>query len=129
MALTVLGVALAAGAFLGTRALLAEADASRSPSDDLLCGQYRLLVDHLASDDVFSTQSSIRAARKLSDLADDASEPDVRAAGEDMRTVISSVAWENSDLLTATRPIALSCGWAWPIGPTPPAGTPRPPAS
>lgn len=128
-ALTVLGVLLAVGALLGTRAVLAEADAARAPTDRLLCAQYRALVDHLAGDGVFATQASIRAARKLSDLADDASPATVQAAGAAMRTVMSSVAWETGDLLTSTRPIALACGWRWPVGPTPPAATPRPPAS
>lgn len=128
-ALTALGVLLVGAASLGTRSVLAEADGSRVPNDGLLCEQYRVLVGHLDGDGVFATQASVRAARKLSDLADDAAASTVQEAGADMRTVMSSVAWETGDLLTSTRPIALACGWQWPVGAAPPAATPRPPAS
>jgi hypothetical protein len=130
LVLTLVGLALLAGLLAVTRSLVAQAQAPPPASADALCEQYDALVAHLEGDAPFATQAGNSAARRLSATAEryDGSAA-VTQAGSDIRTVMESVAWEVADLLTATRPIALECGWEWPVGTTPPAATPRPPAS
>jgi hypothetical protein len=134
LVLTLLGLALLAGLAALTRTLVAQAqDQAQAPPGTTtpdLCDQYDVLVVYLEDDAPFATQAGNSAARRLSAIAERYDERSaVEQAGGDIRTVMESVAWEVSDLLTATRPIALECGWDWPVGTTPPAATPRPPAS
>jgi hypothetical protein len=138
--LTVVGVAMLVALGLGTRALVSEAATAVIPTRGELCAQYDLFVAQVDEGGVFGTQASVQAARKLSVMAarydqptDDASladgNPPVAQAGDDINTVLRSVAWEQRDLLTATRPVALECGWDWPVTTTPPPAAPQPPAS
>jgi hypothetical protein len=126
--LALVGVAVLALAAWGTSVVLGDAQQARG-SDEALCAEYATLMGLLAEPGAFATQATNRSARRLSSLADDSPSPDVAAAGSTIRTVIGSVAWERSDLVAATRPVALSCSWRWPVGSTPPAATPRPPAT
>lgn len=99
-----------------------------------VCSEYAALIDELDSGGVFATQASIHSARKLSQLAGrypqpaspNTDEPHVAQADADIRRVLNSVAWETPDLVTATRPIALECGWVWPVSSTPPRQQPPP---
>lgn len=113
-----------------------------SPTRDELCAQYEMLLDELESDAAFGTQAAIHSARKLSQMAGlyvapspvgtrvgAADEPLATQADDDIRRVLQAVAWETTDLVVATRPVALECGWEWPVTATPPAVQPRPPAS
>ncbi len=127
--LTVLGATVLALAAWGTSGVLADAQRPGTAGQDDLCAEYAVLTRLLDTPGAFGTQALNRSARRLSSLADASDQPDVAAAGADIRTVIGSVAWERHDLLTATVPVALSCGWRWPVGPTPPASAPRPPAT
>jgi hypothetical protein len=140
VALTAVGLALVVALALGTRTLVRDAAAVHVPTTEQMCAQYDELVAQLASAGIFSTQSAIHSARTLSVMAEVyvppadgdagvAAEPSVAQAGRDIRTVIGSVAWETRDLVTATRPVALECGWEWPVTATPPPADPRPPAS
>lgn len=128
LVLTLLGVAVLALAAWGTSGVLAGAQRPVTAGQDELCAEYATLTQLLDTPGAFGTQALNRSARRLSTLADASPQPDVAAAGADIRTVIGSVAWERNDLLTATLPVALSCGWRWPVGPTPPASSPQPPA-
>ena len=139
--LTVAGVALVVTLALGTRALVTDEAAPIVPTTAQLCAGYDALIAELDSDDIFGTQAAVRAARELSVMADSyvqpangeptATEdgPPVAQAGDDIRTVLGSVAWETRDLVTATRPVALECGWDWPVTTTPPPAEPQPPSS
>jgi hypothetical protein len=129
LVLTVLGVALLAAAGWGTRTLLASAQSPAAADGAGLCDQYTLLMATLDGSSAFGTQAGNHAARKLSDLASPSSDPSVALAGGDIATVMASVAWEVSDLVTATRPIAVACGWDWPIGSAPPSVRPEPPST
>jgi hypothetical protein len=133
------GVPLLLLVILGTRELLQTATGS-SPTREQLCSQYELLVATLTDQGLFATQAGNRAARKLSQQAERfderagatkgarTGEPPVAQAAEDIRTVLGSVAWETPDLIAATRPVALECGWGWPVSATPPAPVPQPPS-
>jgi hypothetical protein len=130
LVLTLVGLALLVGLGALTRTLVAEAQAPAAGTSADLCEQYDVLVAHLQDESAFATQAGNSAARRLSASAERYEQGSaVAQAGSDIRTVMESVAWEVNDLLTATRPIALECGWDWPVGTTPPAATPRPPAS
>jgi hypothetical protein len=104
-----------------------------------LCDKYTRLVGFTSGGDWVGTQQLNRSARRLSLLAEGYDEDSatggaaaaglaVRQAADDARTVLRSVAWETDDLLTATRPIALECGWIWPVTAEPPAQARRPPS-
>jgi hypothetical protein len=130
LVLSLVGLALLGGLVLVTRTLVAQARTPPPATTADLCRQYDLLVGHLRDDAAFATQAGNSAARRLSATAERYDDSvAVRQAGGDIRTVMETVAWEVTDLLTATRPIALECGWDWPVGTMPPAATPRPPAS
>jgi hypothetical protein len=130
LVLTLVGLTLLGGLAVVTRSLVAQAQAPPPATTSDLCDQYEVLVSYLRDDAAFATQAGNSAARRLSATAERYDgDGTVRQAGSDIRTVMDSVAWEVTDLLTATRPIALECGWDWPVGTTPPAATPRPPAS
>jgi hypothetical protein len=119
----------------------ADADVEAVPTRAALCDEYDVLLAHLDSAAVFSTQAGNRAARKLSvmaqryvqpaagDTGGAAAGPSVAQAGEDIVTAMNAVAWETQDLVTATRPVALECGWDWPVTMSPPSAVPRPPTS
>ena len=135
------GVALVVTLALGTRALVTDAAAPMVPTTAQLCAGYDALIAELDSDGIFATQAAVRAARELSVMADNyvpptddelteaEGNPPIDQAGDDIRTVLGSVAWETGDLVTATRPVALACGWDWPVTTTPPPADPRPPSS
>ncbi len=115
--------------------LLADVSDEAPPTRDELCAQLDTLLAAASDGGLFSTQALNRAARRMSDLGsryEQAVVPDgelsVAQAADDLRTVTSSVAWEVADLVTATRPLALECGWTWPVSATPPAPPPTPPA-
>ncbi len=139
MVLTVLGLVLLVALGLGTRALVGDAATAVVPTRGELCAQYGQFIAQVDDGGIFGTQASVQAARRLSVMAarydpsgDTAladSNPPVAQAGDDINTVLRSVAWEQRDLLTATRPLALECGWNWPITTTPPPAAPQPPAS
>lgn len=113
---------------VGSVALLDTAASPAASTREQMCAEYEALVDELNRGAVFSTQASIRSARKLSQLAGRypdqvaaiSGEPAVGQADSDIRRVLRSVAWETPDLLAATRPIALECGWVWPVSSIPP---------
>lgn len=135
-ALLLAGVALVVLLVVMSRWLVEQAATPETPSRAQLCEQYDELVAATSSGAVFATQEVNHLARKVSELAGLYAQADgsparssVARAGEDMVTVIGSVAWETPDLVTATRPIALECGWRWPITSSPPAVAPSPPAS
>lgn len=135
------GLPLVVVTALGTVAVVQGSRDLSAPSREDLCAQYDVLVTELTGRSAFSTQAVNRAARKLSQQAERyeqessstaasvASGSSVADAGRDIRGVLGAVAWESPDLLTATRPIALECGWSWPISSFPPAPAPQPPAS
>lgn len=139
--LVVAGVALLVALGAGTRWVIADATTVSPTTRSELCSEHELLISRLASGDVFATQAINHSARRLSQLADrydqnarpasraSADGVSVAQAGSDIRTVLGSVAWETPDIVTATRPIALECGWTWPVTATPPAPSPRPPSS
>lgn len=138
--LTVLGGALVVVLGLGTRALVSDAATAVVPTRGELCAEYDHLLAQLDDGGIFGTQASVQAARRLSVMAaryvpmngDTSlvdSNPPVAQAGADINTVLRSVAWETRDLVTATRPVALECGWDWPLTTTPPPADPQPPAS
>lgn len=123
-----------------TRGLLEQAASPAPPTRDELCAEYESLVAELSGDALFATQSAIRSSRKLSQMAGlyvqpiamgdqdvVVAEPPVSQADADMRRVLQAVAWETSDLVAATRPIALECGWSWPVTASPPQARPEPP--
>jgi hypothetical protein len=130
LAVTVLGLVLLVAAGWATRALLTSAQSSVADADGTaLCEQHALLMSTLEGEGAFATQAGNHAARRLSDLAQASDLTAVQQSGDDIRTVLGSVAWEVPDLVTATRPIALVCGWDWPIGTAPPSVWPAPPSS
>lgn len=125
-----------------TRGLLEQAATPEPPSRSELCMEYEQLLAGLGSDDVFATQAAIHSSRKLSQMAGlyvqpqrpdgqggRDTEPPVAQADADIRRVLAAVAWETGDLVAATRPIALECGWTWPVTATPPPARPSPPTS
>ena len=129
------GSALLVTVGLVTAQLVDDATADAAAGREDLCDQLDTLLIAADSDGVFATQALNRAARRMSDLAEAysqpgpaAGEPSVAQAGEDIREVTTSVAWEVADLVGASRPIALECGWTWPLTATPPALPPTPPA-
>lgn len=137
-----LGGLLLVGLAVITRGLVDTAATPVAPTRDEMCAEYENLVAELDSNAVFATQAAIRSTRKLSQMAGlyartggpDApspadGEPPVAQADADLRRVLQSVAWETSDLIAASRPVALECGWVWPTTATPPAVQPQPPAS
>lgn len=132
--LLVAGPAVVVAAVAATGWLLVDVTDEGPPTRDELCAQLDTLLAVAADDGLFSTQALNRAARRMSDLGgryEQAVVPDgelsVAQAADDLRTVTSSVAWEVADLVTATRPVALECGWTWPVSATPPAPSPTPP--
>lgn len=134
-ALVVVGSALLVTVGLVTARLVDDATADAPASRADLCEQLETLLTAADSDGVFATQALNRAARRMSDLAESypqptptPDEPSVAQGGADIREVTTSVAWELADLVAATRPIALECGWTWPLSATPPAPLPTPPA-
>ena len=134
--LAVAGVALLVVAGLATARLVGQATTDSAPSRSELCVQMDALVAATNDSGIFATQALNRAARRTSDLAaayrqpaERQGQPPVSQAAEDIRTVTASVAWEVSDLVAATRPLALECGWTWPVSVTPPAPAPTPPTS
>lgn len=131
--LVVVGCILLIGLVVGTRAVLAEVTEPVPTTRSALCAELDVLMARTTSGAVFATQQINHSARKLSQLADryeSGADPSrVALVGSDIRTVLGSVAWETADLVTATRPVALECGWQWPISSTPPAPQPRPPSS
>lgn len=134
------GVGVLGAAVVATRALLGAVSTASPPARADLCAQYDLFMTTFADPGTFSTQEGVRAARKLSQMAEDYRGPGrpgdrstaggtpVARAADDIRTVLSSVAWETPDLVSATRPVALECGWTWPVGADPPAARPDPPS-
>jgi len=128
------GSALLVTTGLATARLVGDATADAPVSRDDLCSQLETVLSAAAEDGVFATQALNRAARRMSALAEDypqptppAQEPSVAQAGEDIRAVTTSVAWEVADVVAATRPVALECGWTWPLTATPPAPPPTSP--
>lgn len=134
------GAVLLAVLVVVTRGLLEQAASPVPPTRDELCAEYDSLVAELSGDALFGTQAAIRSSRKLSLMAglyvqpvppDDkdvvVADPPVSQADADIRRVLQAVAWETSDLVAATRPIALECGWVWPVTASPPAAQPQPP--
>lgn len=137
-ALLVVGVVLLALLVTASQRLVVESASTPDPTRDELCAELDALTTAISGEAVFATQEINHRARKLSRLADfyraAADERPERAAsvaqaGDDIRWVLRSVAWETSDLVTATRPIALECGWTWPLTTAPPAAQPQAPAS
>jgi hypothetical protein len=131
--LVLVGCGLLAVLVIGTRAVLAEVTEPAPTNRSALCAELDVLMARTTSGAVFATQQINHSARRLSQLADryetDSDPSRVALAGADIRTVLGSVAWETADLVTATRPIALECGWNWPVSSTPPAPQPSPPSS
>ncbi len=132
--LLVAGAALLLATGLVTAQLVDDATADSPAGRDDLCAQLETLLTAADDDGVFATQALNRAARRLSDLAEaypqptpPADDPPVAQAAQDIREVTTSVAWEVADLVAASRPIALECGWRWPLTATPPAPPPTPP--
>lgn len=129
------GILLAVLALV-SQGLIDDAATVTPSSQTQLCSEYAALMDGLDAGGVFATQANIRSARKLSQLAEryglspatGSAEPDVGEAGDDIRRVLESVAWETPDLVAATRPVAIECGWVWPVSATPPPSTPQRPA-
>jgi hypothetical protein len=128
------GAALLLAAGLVTAQLIDDATADSPAGRDDLCSQLDTLLTAADDDGVFATQALNRAARRLSDLAEayaqptfPAGDPPVAQAAQDIREVTTSVAWEVADLVRASRPVALECGWRWPLTATPPAPPPVPP--
>ncbi len=98
------GVALVVTLALGTRALVTDAAAPMVPTTAQLCAGYDVLIAELDSDGIFATQAAVRAARELSVMADSyvpptddelteaEGDPPIDQAGDDIRTVLGSVA-------------------------------------
>jgi hypothetical protein len=138
LSIGIVGLVLVA---LASQRLVAESSATPDPTRGELCAELDALAAAVSDDAVFATQEINHRARKLSRWADvyeaptstatqrDDDQPPVAQAGQDIRWVLSSVAWESADLITATRPIALECGWTWPLTTQPPAAQPRPPST
>lgn len=130
VALLVVGLGLLAVLIVGTRAVLDDVDDQQPATRAQLCAELDVLLARTSSGAAFATQQINHSARRLSQLAEryESGAPEVAVAGADVRTVLSSVAWESADLETATRPIALECGWDWPVTSSPPAPSPTPPS-
>jgi hypothetical protein len=129
------GSALLVAAGLATAQLVDDATTDMPTTRASLCEQLDATMAAAADPSVFATQALNRAARRMSDLAKAYPQPtspqepmSVAQAGDDIREVTTSVAWEVADLVAATRPIALECRWTWPLTATPPAPPPTPPA-
>jgi hypothetical protein len=136
----VVGIVLLGLLIAASQRLVAESSSTPDPTREELCAELDDLMAAASGDALFATQEINHQARKLSRLADayeasasaiqraDGDQPPVAQAGDDIRWVLRSVAWETSDLVTATRPIALECGWTWPLTTAPPAAQPRSPS-
>ena len=125
-----------AAVLVATGWLVVDVTDEPAPTRDELCAQLDTLLAAASDDGLFSTQALNRAARRMSDLGRRYEQPvvpdgelSVAQAADDLRTVTASVAWEVADLVTATRPVALECGWTWPVTATPPAPSPTPPTA
>lgn len=132
--LLVAGSVLLLGVVAATGRLVDDVTSRGAPTRGELCAQLDTLLAAAGDDSLFSTQALNRAARRMSDLGDRYEQqavPDgelsVADAAADLRTVTASVAWEVADLVAATRPVALECGWSWPVSADPPAPEPTPP--
>jgi hypothetical protein len=125
----VAGAAVAA-AGLVVGAVLASGAVASAPAPDrsAWCATHAAFVAVVERPGPFATQTTNHLARQLSQQVRSAPDPAVAAAGDGIRRVLSTPAWELPDLVVATRPVALDCGWSWPITTTPPAPLPRPPA-
>jgi hypothetical protein len=128
------GSALLVTAGLATVHVVDDATADSPVGRDDLCVQLETLLAAAGDGGVFATQSLNRAARRMVDLAEaypqptpPVDEPSVAQAAYDIREVTTSVAWEVGDLVAATRPVALECGWTWPLTSTPPPPLPTSP--
>jgi hypothetical protein len=120
-----LAVCLLAG---GATAMAWRAMLAPTPFDlNRMCGTLTSLVTALERGAPTDTQTVNHLARRLTAEAQAAGDATLPTAAFDVRRAISQPAWERSDLRTATRPIAVACGWTWPVTRTPPAVPPRPP--